>query len=319
MAGCESHAVSTVSESQRGAVWFPRASGCDITSEVSVLESGGRENDAAITVSESRGLPDIAEDAVLETCVRESDPVLTVSESSRSWKDAALETCGRENFAVLTVSQSSPSVKAGENGECGLLEVIESDFSSPLTDFKSLLNSSHVSSNVGCTSLALLPAPACALAACTHGFCSAPSSAVVPLCMHVGDTCACIISWSDTGRVTGPTGRRCTKGGVSGPAEDLRPVPEVEAGVNFRPAGRVRGQVAGSLPGSVVTPSLHPEVPGLQFVSLGRGLGIRQSMGWTKVCGTAQSGIWVLKGDARTCRFPANLDHLRVEWRKQGS
>ena len=50
-------------------------------------------------------------------------------------------------------------------------------------------------------------------------------------------------SWSDTGRVTGPTGRRCTKGGVSGPAEDLRPVSEVEAGVNFRPAGGVRGQV----------------------------------------------------------------------------
>ena len=43
----------------------------------------------------------------------------------------------------------------------------------------------------------------------------------------------------------GPTGRRCTKGGVSRPAEDLRPVSEVEAGVNFRPAGRVRGQVAG--------------------------------------------------------------------------
>ena len=42
-------------------------------------------------------------------------------------------------------------------------------------------------------------------------------------------------------------------------------------------------------------------------------------MGWTKVCGTAQSGIWVLKGDARTCMFPANLDHLRVGWRKQGS
>ena len=37
----------------------------------------------------------------------------------------------------------------------------------------------------------------------------------------------------------------CTKGGVSCPTEDLRPVSEVEAGVNFRPAGGVRGQVAG--------------------------------------------------------------------------
>ena len=142
----------------------------------------------------------------------------------------------------------TPSSKAGEKGKSGLLEVIKSDFSSPLAHSKSLFDSSHVSSNVGCTSLALPSASACALAACTHGFCSAPSSVVVPLCMHVGDTCACINSWSDTGRVQGPTGTKRVKGGVSGPAEDLRPVSEVEAGVNFRPAGGVRGQVAGSLP-----------------------------------------------------------------------
>ena len=79
-------------------------------------------------------------------------------------------------------------------------------------------------------------------------------------------------SWSDTVRLQGPTGRKRVKGGVSGPAEDLRPVSEVEAGVNFRSAGNVRGQVAGSLPGrqpgsgtrrirgGAVTPSLHPEV-----------------------------------------------------------
>ena len=42
-------------------------------------------------------------------------------------------------------------------------------------------------------------------------------------------------------------------------------------------------------------------------------------MGWTKVSGTARSGIWVLKGNARTRMLPANLDHLRVGWRKQGS
>ena len=138
-------------------------------------------------------------------------------------------------------------------------------------------------------------------------------------------------SWSDTGRVQGPTGRRCTNGGVSGPAEDLRPVSEVEAGVNFRPAGGVRGQVAGSLlrrqpgtgtrlvKGSVVTPSLRPEVPDTRFASPGRRLRIRQSMGWTKVCSTAKSGIWVLKGNARACKLPENLDHLRVEWISRGS
>ena len=105
----------------------------------------------------------------------------------------------------------------------------------------------------------------------------------------------------------------------------------MEAGVNFRPAGGVRGQVAGSLPRrqpgtgtrrvreGVVTPSLHPEVPGIQFVSPGRGLDIRQSMGWTKVCSTTRSGIWVLKGNARARMLPENLDHLRVRWISRGT
>ena len=151
--------------------------------------------------------------------------------------------------------------------------------------------------------------------------------------MH--DVLACN-SWSDMVRNSsagsqGPRGRKRSKGGVSGPAEDLRPVSEVEAGVNFRPAGGVREQVAGSLPRrqpgtgtrrvreGVVTPSLHPEVPGIQFVSPGRGLDIRQSMGWTKVCETARSGIWVLKGNARTRMLPENLDHLRVKWIPRGT
>ena len=115
----------------------------------------------------------------------------------------------------------------------------------------------------------------------------------------------------------GPTGRRCTKGGASGPAEDLRPVSEVEAGVNFRPAGGVRGQVAGS----TSQDSNQAQVPGdsglvwthlpstrrfliPQFVSPGRGLDIRLSMGWTKVCETARSGIWVLQGNARARMLP---------------
>ena len=69
---------------------------------------------------------------------------------------------------------------------------------------------------------------------------------------------------------------------VSSPAEDLRPVSEVEAGVNFRPAGGVRGQVAGPLPGGqpgtgtmkaregAATLSLHPEAPDTRFTSPGQ-------------------------------------------------
>ena len=128
----------------------------------------------------------------------------------------------------------------------------------------------------------------------------------------------------------GPTWRRCTKGGVSGPAEDLHPVPEVEAGVNVRPGGyggRLQVHFPGGnqalVPGQArelwSQPSLHPEVPDSLSVSPGPGKRIRQLMGWTKVCGTTRSGIWVLKGIARTSRCPANLDHPRVEWMKRGS
>ena len=69
----------------------------------------------------------------------------------------------------------------------------------------------------------------------------------------------------------------------------------------------------------MVTPSLHPDVPDTRFAPPGRGLGIRQSMGWTKVCETARSGIWVLKGNARARMLPENLDHLQVKWISWGS
>ena len=42
-------------------------------------------------------------------------------------------------------------------------------------------------------------------------------------------------------------------------------------------------------------------------------------MGWTKMCGIARSGIWVLKVNARARMLPENLDHLRVRWISRGS
>ena len=166
-------------------------------------------------------------------------------------------------------------------------------------------------------------ASACATSVHDSAFNSGSACGLLPVCKSTSynlEVCS-----------QGPRGRRSSKGGISGPAEDLRPVSEVEAGVNFRPASGVRGQVAGSLPrrqpgtgtrqvrGGVDTPSLHPEVRGIQFVSPGRGLDIRQSMGWTKVCETTRSGIWVLKGNARTRMLPENLDHLRVRWISRGT
>ena len=78
-----------------------------------------------------------------------------------------------------------------------------------------------------------------------------------------------IVRGRGTVSLQGPRERKRGKEGVTGPAEDLRPVSEVETGVNFRLAGGVRRQVAGSLPGrqpgtgtrqvrgGAVTPSLH--------------------------------------------------------------
>ena len=181
-----------------------------------------------------------------------------------------------------------------------------------------------------------------ALVAAASLSCSCPCSSAVVCC------CWCTCAWHTHERCSefrrfwwlvvhakdvcseGPTGRRRVKGGVSGPAEDLRPVSEVVAGVNFRRADRLRGQVVQSPErrpgpgsrrscGSAGTPSVHPEVSDTQFVSPGHGLGIRQSMGWKRVCGTAESRIWVLKGDARARMPLANLEHLRVERRKRGS
>ena len=68
------------------------------------------------------------------------------------------------------------------------------------------------------------------------------------LLLHMRAPHPCMLRLDTVGSQA-PRGSKSVKGGVSGLAEDLRPVSEVEAGVNFRPAGGVRGQVAGSLAG----------------------------------------------------------------------
>ena len=98
------------------------------------------------------------------------------------------------------------------------------------------------------------------------------------------------------------------EGGVSSPTEDVRPVSEVEAGVNFRSASGARRLLC-TLQQAPVDPAV---------VSLGRGLGIRQSMGLEKVCGTARSGIWVLNCDCRVvCCPPIATTYLCVRWMKR--
>ena len=40
----------------------------------------------------------------------------------------------------------------------------------------------------------------------------------------------------------------------------------------------------------------------------------RNLSGWARVCGTEESGVWVLKGASRTFCLPENLDVVGVVW-----
>ena len=136
-------------------------------------------------------------------------------------------------FEVDGLGKSAHATACGSERNLGLLQIIESH---------SRHNSSWGVDVVACARDFALPA---ASASASSSAFSPASLAVVAHArsspMHYAHN-----SWSDTGRVQGLTGTgRCTKGGVSGPSEDLRPVSEVEAGVNFRPPRGVRGQVAG--------------------------------------------------------------------------
>ena len=206
--------------------------------------SGAAETAALATAGESKGIVGLRE----------------VNESDRFGTDAVV--------AAATAGESEGTIR--------LLEVFESEF-------PPLPNSSHAHN-----SCLRLSTSACARASCLAGACAGAAARVCPVSSssavsavahaHPSTLHGAHNSWSDTVRVQGPTGTRRVKGGISGSAEDLRPVSEVEAGVNFRPAGGVRGQVAGSLPrrqpgtgtrpgkGGVVTPSPGG---GLTFLSVG--------------------------------------------------
>ena len=107
--------------------------------------------------------------------------------------------------------------KAGESaGITGSLERYVSE--------SSLSNSDNSSMGVACVGSA--PADVALLASVFSSPC--------PLAVCVAGDVNAHNSWQ------GPRRRKRVKGGVTGPAEDLRPVSEVEARVNFRPAAGCR-------------------------------------------------------------------------------
>ena len=148
-------------------------------------------------------------------------------------RSKAVEGADEPDAAIWTAT-------AGEReGIIRLHEVTESDFP-PL-----LRSSQSPDSRPGSLSSACARSVARRVAAAPARVCPGSSSPAVSAAVaHAHASIlhgALVNSWSDTVRLHGPTGTRRVKGGVSSPAEDLRPVSEVEAGVNFRPAGRCSG------------------------------------------------------------------------------
>ena len=71
---------------------------------------------------------------------------------------------------------------------------------------------------------------------------------------------------------------------------------ETGAGPGPGPGGR--SGLAVGIPGLAVTPGRHQFAP--------------KSLGWARVCGTEHSGVWVLKGSARTESLHENSDDVGV-------
>ena len=136
------------------------------------------------------------------------------------------ESDSSKHLADFTATAESAAVTRATAGESeGITEssrLSESD-SSPLN-----------SSGLGSLSSARARRVARFAASASARVCLGSSSLAVPAAVPHAHTSilhdACSNSWSDTVWVQGPTSTRRVRGGVSGPAEDLRPVSEVETG-----------------------------------------------------------------------------------------
>ena len=78
------------------------------------------------------------------------------------------------------------------------------------------------------------------------------------------------------------------------------------------PGGR-----SGLVGGSLDRAAAFRGIPCSLVMPPGRHQRAPQSLGWARVCGTEKSGVWVLKGDARTYNLPWNLDDVGIVWERR--
>ena len=86
-------------------------------------------------------------------------------------------------------------------------------------------------------------------------------------------------------------------------------VGDPDPGPGLGPGGR-SGLVGGSLDRAAAIRG----IPCSLVMPPGRHQRAPQSLGWEWVCGTEKSGVWVLKGDARTYNLPRDLDDVGIVW-----
>ena len=77
------------------------------------------------------------------------------------------------------------------------------------------------------------------------------------------------------------------------------------------------GVRSGLVGGSLGRAAAFRGIPCSLVMPPGRHQRAPQSLGWMRVCGTEKSGVWVLKGDARTYNLPRNLDDVGVVWERR--
>ena len=217
---------------------------------------------------------------------------------------------GIEGAGAATTSEKSESI--------GLFEVVESDSSPHVSRVVNSLNSSLR------VDMSARARAACAMSASFASPCSRTPAAPLPdaVVAHahaspLHDARNSVLSggllpvqkstsYNLDACSQGPTGRRRPKGGVSGPAEDLRSLSEMEAGVNFRQACQARRACALFPDGDQ---DQEPGGPGVvwYFPSTWRFL----------TPNTCHLGAdWIPRGRGSGCSrgrmLPANLDHLSV-------
>ena len=83
----------------------------------------------------------------------------------------------------------------------------------------------------------------------------------------------------------------------------------VSPGPGSGPGGR--SGLVGEVPGLAAA---CLEIPCSLVMPPGRHQSAPQSLGWARVCGTDESGVWVQEGDAKTHTLPRNLVDVGIVW-----